>query len=905
MNRDDASGPQGTGFRNAKPDILFDGNGRDLDGSILHKTELNSQWFTTEMAKDYWSHLKPEQRDHFADRIRWRDNGASCIDRAALSQAAEGRDAGLHKLFGENQVRSIKAYRIQRQVKAAGPGSAGIDMPGGPSTISVTEIRTPLGTAGMDKLPNGASDPRTSPAAFMAYFGRPPANVPLDPWLGTPTEYHAFPDYLKTLEPRYQTTIIMNSVLAYGSWHMGVLCPPRAMTTNRIGTIKWEFNPGLAKRTAFEAPVTVLSHQSSKREESLIRFGLGIHMELGFWNTDLGRWLFGKQMEQLTNAMYLTMILMVEFALYHAPTCDDTLEQVLNKPIEESTFWNDMMEEEARFDAVHKPGGLSSLANTAKNLFRQRAIGGTVHMVMPESVSQSWKANGFDKNKEDPSPSVGGVHLSNPIRTDKHGETETSRNNFTHGGYMLLDPSDEAMWGSVMIPGKFQSDMIKLARWFDSKRGWGWTSYQTLFRRCLFYDYGYDNKEEDGKPQQKPRPNEQIPGMSWDATVIGRKATKEVGFQILANLTGYSDLEYDDFTRLYESAMRQGVAVNALKAGGAIDAKEDAAGAAAAPDKPVRFKTVDEYFPDVTKSKIKSFFFNEEKKPKFELPRGITTWDDVLGISLATSFFFDLCFRNNVPVFIPLADVAPHQQRQAQTIAFFAEGHGNMYIGYPMAEMSHDGVLATVQLSLWAYFKAVIDKKSVVNFHTAMPCGYDGGNDETFWGYEDVEAYHEFRDASIVSDIAYRNPLKSRFVIGMTPGFKGFDRGTFDISGEFNTYYFKGGRNSAERRRKHYPTAGIYAAFWRWTPSVDKQRVHGIDSVGSPVDNTICSRMSVVAPCGDVSRVPRYIEGTDLMHHLCWEGAQAVREGRSKPVPDASNQRMYLERLGYESGKIL
>jgi len=888
-NREE-SGRIGTGFRKAGEDLQLNGEGRSLDGSVMHKAGFHPRWFKEEMANERWRNLTDKQRDAFADEIRWRQTLHSGLDRNALRTAAEGRDKGLHKLFGEDQVRTVKAFRIRRNKVRAGPGSDGVVMPSNvPGVMSVTEMSTQLSSVGPDKLPNGQSDPRTSPTAFMAYFGRPPENMPLDPWIGTPREYHAFPDWLRTVPPRYTTSIIMNSVLGYGSWHMDVLCPPEAMTTNTIGTIRWEFNPGMAKRTAFEAPVTVLSHQQSTSKESLIRFGLGIHMELGFWNTDLGRWMFARQVEQLTNAIYLTMIVMIEFKLYHAPKCDDTLEQLLTKPIDERRFFQDLKEEDVRFDAVHKPGGLAGLATVAKKIFRQRGVNGAVHMVMPECVANSWKANGFNKDKDDPAPSVDGVHTTVPLRTDKHGETETSRNIFTHGGFYVLNPGDPA-FAAMMKEGTFQSDMIAYARWFDSTGKWEWTTYRDLFRHCHWYNYDLENKTEDR--EYKANPGESR--VMELAATNGRNATEDIGYQILApGLFNFEAKNREELKSLYDEALAAGVRAN--------EGDANARRAYVESDRKFGFAVVKEFYTQDMQTKVKPFITGKLAAIQTR-HRQIASEDDLWNISLATSLFFDICLENNIPILVSMMDLFPHQQRQAQTISFFAKGHGNMYIGYPMAEMSHDGILATAALSLWAYFNAVIDKRSVVNFHLGMPCGYDRGNDRSFWRYEDGALYAKYKLSNIGNEMSASDKFKSRFAVGTLPGYKGPDRSTLDMSGEFNPYYYQGGRNlGGEKRRLHYPTARVYAGFWGWTASVDKQQVHSIDSLGTAVDNTICSTVSVLLPTIAGSPL-RYVEGTDLMRHLCFVDAQDVREGRAVPLPNRADQEIGLNRIAFAAG---
>ncbi len=900
-------GPQGVGFRNRGLDLDI-GRGSELDGSVMHQTDLKSDWFPTSLANERWSRLTPAQKDHFANEIRWRQTMGSGVDRGAVKMAAEGKQFGIPSVFSEHNVRAVKAFKIQRSTVRAAPNSGGIPMPGNtPGVISVSEISTPIGSAGMDKLPNGQSDPRTSAVAFMSYFGRPPEGVPLDPWIGTPKEYHAFPDYLKTVPPRYITSILMNSVLGYGAWHLSELAPATPMTTNTIAITRWEFNPGMAKRTAFEAPVTVLSHQMNTSKEHMVRYGLGVHAELGFWNTELGRWLFARQLEQLISAWALTIIIGCEFALYHSPKVDDTLEKLLSRPIGESVFYKDLKEEDVRFDAIHKPGGLAGLATTASRLFRQRGIGGTerdIQMVLPESVWQSWRANGFDKNKDDPAPAVKAMHKTVPFRTDKHGETETSRVTFSHGSFYNLDPLDPG-FAPFMEPGKFTSDIIAYARWFDSVGGWSWSAYPQLFRRCLWYDYDAENREEDGDDDVK-RGRDAAPvvftagGKSVEvgAATHSRPATREIGFPLLCLSRVETDkaLSEAEAMEWYQQCM-----VLSLDPTANIQ------------DRP-KFVTAREFYSDVLQEKLKPFVeyaINRSKKPdnpagNLSLAPGksIATFDALMNLSLATSEFFDICFAHNIPVFPPLLDVSPHQLRQSQTVSFFVAGRGHTYMGYPMCTMVNDGILGTAALSVWAYFRTIIERESVVNFHTAMPCGYERGNDRSVWGYSDMGTYAEFDRTNQESDIGIRQPFKSRFIIGNFPGYKPPDRGTIDISGDFHPFYFKGSRfASGERRQLHYPTAHIYSAFWGWKPKVDKQRIHSIDSLSSPLDNTICSRTTALLPAtGLAGSAPRYVEGVDLTRHLCWTGAQDVRDGRPVPIPDKATQEIYLSRVAFAAG---
>lgn len=841
-------------------------------GAGILMNETKGTWFPPEMARQRWDDLADETKDRFADDIRLRHIHGAFMDRGALAAAAEARPSGPRTMFDDSRIAGVREYGLKRQVRAANEntGVAIGTLPQGRDVgYMVTEMRSQVGGGGYDKLPNGQSDPRSSAAAFMSYFGKPPEGVPLDPWLGVPREYHDFPDYLKTKKPQYLESIIMNSVASYGSWHLDVFAPFRVLTTNEIGLVKWEFNPGLGKRTAYEAPVTILSHQQTTTKQSTIRFGLGIHMELGFWNTDLGRWLFARQVEQMTNAVYLTMILAAEYALYHAGKVDQTLEQILNMPMEEAEFWRRMKDEDRVFDAPRKRGGMAALINAAREQFRRAGKNpGQMHMVLPESVMQAYKANGFNES------GLGGVkaiHTSVPIRTEKHGEREASRNTITTGGYAVLNPADPFQFGDIMDAKTFKSDLVGYGRYFDTLDGPGWTTHQQLFKNSLMYHYPSDHRGDAGGDAK-----DQPPGGK------GYWATPDVGFQFLCNAQLQAEMKAAagrelNLEDLYEEYKR-----------GQINDRK-------------RFPTAGELFAklDSTKEAQLKAIINARVEER-RLPAPHNTYAALMNMVLSTSEFFDICYAADIPVFIPLIDAAPHQQRQAQTVSFFIEGNAWTYLGYPMAMMGTDPVIATASLSLWWHSKCVTDNSGIINFHTAMLAGYDRGNDQSFWKYTDRDAYLAFKDTMMDSGADSGQPFPSRFVMACSPWFKDVGvRNTLDLSGDFHSYYHGGSRHlRAEPRPHHYDTCDIYRRFWGWQASIDRQRArNSYLEPCSPTENTVCSLFPIVLRGLQGQPGNRQVPGTDLLRHVSFPGAQDLREGQPMPVPDAEAVQKLLDRF--------
>jgi hypothetical protein len=271
-----------------------------------------------------------------------------------------------------------------------------------------------------------------------------------------------------------------------------------------------------------------------------------------------------------------------------------------------------------------------------------------------------------------------------------------------------------------------------------------------------------------------------------------------------------------------------------------------------------------------------------------------------MGLSLRTSLFFDICYAHDIPVFIPLIDVAPHQQRQAQTVAFFVQGNAWTYIGYPMAMMGTDPIIATASLSLWWHSKCITDSSGIINFHTAMLAGYDRGNDQSFWTYADQELYLGLKQTQTDSGADSGRRFPSRFAIACSPWFKDAGvRNTLDLSGDFHSYYHDGNRHPrSEPRPKHYDTWAIYTAFWGWAASIDKQRArNSYLEVGSPVDNTICSLFPAVLRGQQGQPGNRQVPGTDLLRHVSYPGAQDLREGMPMPVADAEAVQKLLDRF--------
>jgi len=168
---------------------------------------------------------------------------------------------------------------------------------------------------------NLASKPSRD-AALAPFLGFPSkADIP-DPYDSYDIENYQLPDGFKGSRP-YMKYIILKQVSTADEYPFREMAPfVRNDSSQEITWDVWIFNNHMLGRTPEESVSRLLTMQETQSRESMVRFGIALMLEHGFYKTPKGRENYRRNMDQISTAVSTTLAQGAMFACYNSHYTD-------------------------------------------------------------------------------------------------------------------------------------------------------------------------------------------------------------------------------------------------------------------------------------------------------------------------------------------------------------------------------------------------------------------------------------------------------------------------------------------------------------------------------------------------------------------------------------------------------
>jgi hypothetical protein len=202
--------------------------------------------------------------------------------------------------------------------KYGGGGPAHLDPPnffGAPSLTSSS-------TSGPYFNNGQATNKPSRDAALAPFLGFPSkADIP-DPYEAYDIENFQLPDGFKGSRP-YMKYIILKQVSTADEYPFREMAPfQRNDSTQEIVWDVWMFNNHMLGRTPEESVSRLLTMNQTQSREAMVRFGIALMLEHGFYNTPKGRENYRRNMDQISAATSTTLAHGAMYACYNAKYTD-------------------------------------------------------------------------------------------------------------------------------------------------------------------------------------------------------------------------------------------------------------------------------------------------------------------------------------------------------------------------------------------------------------------------------------------------------------------------------------------------------------------------------------------------------------------------------------------------------
>lgn len=149
---------------------------------------------------------------------------------------------------------------------------------------------------------------------LAAYFGKKTKEEVQDPYDAYDIENYQLPDGFTGKRP-FLKFIILRGITAKEQYPYREMLPfTREETTQEIFWDIWKFNNHTLGRTPEESVSRMLTMNVSQGREAMIRYGIALQLEHGFYMTDKGRLNYRKNLEQIMNAAATTLAYGAMFA---------------------------------------------------------------------------------------------------------------------------------------------------------------------------------------------------------------------------------------------------------------------------------------------------------------------------------------------------------------------------------------------------------------------------------------------------------------------------------------------------------------------------------------------------------------------------------------------------------------
>jgi hypothetical protein len=761
-------------------------------------------------------------------------------------------DSDIRGLLGakqrfENALRKRKASVLgSRNVKAAIPGNQQL------TNNYTTEYASSSFEKGKESLMEG----------FLKFFGEPIMPYTMDGYQNYPRETYTLPEAYRG-QSSYMAKIIFHKITETDLWLLRVLAKIRLHNaTDTIVLDEFRFDTHTLTRVPYESVGKMVTSRYSQKKMKMIRFGIGTELEMGFFLTDRGQWMWRQNVEQIKQAIILTLILDVIVECMKASSKADGIKERYDLKYDVREFKALLQQECDRWALIQKApkNPLQVLAGRAKEIYKQRGVRdvSSLAFIIPSKVDAycsqrpertDYEITGIPSKNLPPEtigsiPGVGSIYTFEPIILNEGlAPVDPMRQNVSIGEFYhipsnpttLTDPSFKSRDSIINIHESQKDDwkalppsvVIDYALLFDNRGALtriGNTFFNTNERKNLWDFYKADDKEYD------------------------------------------SSFCKDALTTIYSDSKKSGLLVQWME------------------DNKLPIDNI-----------VNNVVARERKEPIPELQNEQPIWsgtmiEQALKQILPVHYkkYFQFAVLNNIPTLLGCLLLRPHMTfRAASVVAALTDNTMSTFVGNPDFAIGDD-VKRKIHTGSFTMNTKVFthEENHLIRFPNVFIDDVIRGWDCEFFKAEDE---NDYKSGTLSKDI---------FAVALSPNESAnFSCVRLDLTGRFDSDLVQE-KNTTPH---HYRMANAYANFWGWKSTAARSVRNKFDnSVRAQKHNTICFQgtqlnwNSVGEGQGSFNQL---VNGQGHMRDCTYPGCGAVIRGTHHTVftpPDQSQYKTYI-----------
>ena len=153
---------------------------------------------------------------------------------------------------------------------------------------------------------NGHKVSPTKEEALAVFYGEPSRAIVSDPYLDRDNEVYDLPDAYRG-KNSYLSMILISLIQESEMWPLRELFPWMKWDKSfEVAWDEWHFNDHMLDREPEETAPLLLTSNFSERRATMVRYGIGLMLEHGFWRTEKGQKNYAMNMRQISNAVVET-----------------------------------------------------------------------------------------------------------------------------------------------------------------------------------------------------------------------------------------------------------------------------------------------------------------------------------------------------------------------------------------------------------------------------------------------------------------------------------------------------------------------------------------------------------------------------------------------------------------------
>jgi hypothetical protein len=346
---------------------------------------------------------------------------------------------------------------------------------------------------------DGRSVESTKHEALSAFFGQPSKEMRSDPYLDRENENYDLPDAY-TGKNSYLSMILVSRITAAEMWPIKELFPWLKWDKSlEVTWDEWLFSDHMLGREPEEAAPRLLVSKFSERRTSMVRYGIGLMLEHGFYRTEKGRLNYIYNLVQISNAVIETAAYGAIFAAVHSVAPKDRNQKYRRSTNRSKSDLDALFQSEHDTWAIlqKNAGGALMVVDKVNEAFNHRNPGtfpnyfvwpsGSRKYTQGQADAANWNTDGSRRNAMDEAMAGVTYRESRAFRMGEHEPDEdpciAER---TIGSFNLM--SSLPLRG--VKPKDYVTAMIDILIYSETADAWAYQEYQGLVRYAgLFEDW--------------------------------------------------------------------------------------------------------------------------------------------------------------------------------------------------------------------------------------------------------------------------------------------------------------------------------------------------------------------------------------------------------------------------------